>query len=239
MAERRMFSKTIIDSDAFWDLSVTAQLLYFHLNMRADDDGFINNPKKIMNFIGANVDDMNALINQQFVIPFENGIVVIKDWFIHNYIRKDRYKPTIFTKEKGLLCIDESGKYNERSTNGQPMVDQRSTQVRIGKARIGKDNIDICSAPQNNTPPQHKYGEYKNVLLSDEELRKLKTEFPEDWGNRIERLSEYIASSGKKYKNHLATIRNWARKDKEKGETAGAKNERDNKSANCKYGKTY
>ena len=87
MAERRMFSKTIIDSDAFLDMPLSTQSLYFHLSMRADDDGFINNPKKIQRMIGCADDDLKLLIAKNFIIPFESGIVVIKHWKIHNYIR--------------------------------------------------------------------------------------------------------------------------------------------------------
>jgi len=217
MAERRMFAKTIIDSDAFIDMPISARLLYYDLAMRADDDGFVNAPKKIMRFVGASMDDMNVLIARQFLIPFESGVVVVRHWLIHNYIRKDRYNPTVFKEEKTLLCQDENGAYNERSTVGQPMVD--TGKDRLGKVSIGKDSIGECiecSAPQNTKPTRHKYGEYKNVLLSDEEFEKLKEEFHEDWESRIERLSEYIASSGKSYKNHLATIRKWSKADAEK-----------------------
>ena len=89
MAERRMFAKTIIDSDAFLDMPMSARLLYYDLAMRADDDGFINSPKKIMRFVGASMDDLNILAIRKFIIPFDNGVVVIKHWRIHNYIRKD------------------------------------------------------------------------------------------------------------------------------------------------------
>jgi len=237
MAERRMFAKTIIDSDAFIDMPISARLLYYDLAMRADDDGFVNSPKKIMKFVGASIDDMNVLIARQFILPFESGVVVIKHWLIHNYIRKDRYNPTVFKEEKALLYQDENGAYNERSTVGQPLVD--TGKDRLGKVSIGKDNIDICSASQNNKPTRHKYGEYKNVLLSDDELEKLKAEFPADWENRIERLSEYIASTGKKYKNYHATIRSWAKKDIEKGNISNEQNKRTTESAKCEYGTTY
>ena len=94
MAERRMFSKTIVDSDAFLDMPVSTQCLYFHLSMRADDEGFVNNPKRIQRMVGMSDDDMRILIAKQFIIPFESGICVIKHWFIHNYIRNDRFKST-------------------------------------------------------------------------------------------------------------------------------------------------
>ena len=100
MAERRMFAKTIIDSDAFLDMPLSTQALYFHLSMRADDDGFINNPKKIQRMVGCSDDDLKLLCAKNFIIPFESGIVVIKHWRIHNYIRNDRYKPTTYADEK-------------------------------------------------------------------------------------------------------------------------------------------
>lgn len=103
MAERRMFAKTIIDSDTFLDMPLSTQALYFHLSMRADDDGFINNPRKIQRSIGATDDDLKLLIAKQFTIPFESGVVVIKHWRLHNYIQKDRYKPTIYQDEKAQL----------------------------------------------------------------------------------------------------------------------------------------
>ena len=108
MAERRMFAKTIIDSDAFLDMPPTTQLLYFHLSMRADDDGFVNKPKSVMRMIGATQGDIEMLIIKKFIIPFESGIVVIKHWKIHNYIRNDRYTETKYKEEKALLMLDEN-----------------------------------------------------------------------------------------------------------------------------------
>lgn len=218
MAERRMFAKTIIDSDAFLDMPLSAQSLYFHLSMRADDDGFVNNPKKIQRVVGASYDDFKLLIAKNFIIPFESGIVVIKHWKIHNYIRNDRYKETVYQEEKSMLEVKENKAY----TLGIPDGYQMETQVRLGKDRLGKDSIgedriddavDTSVSASASKPQKHKYGEYNNVLLTDEELEKLKTEYF-DYEERIERLSSYVASTGKKYKSHYATIRNWARKDK-------------------------
>ncbi len=145
MAERRMFAKTIIDSDAFLDMPVTARLLYYDLAMRADDDGFVNSPKKIMRMIGASEDDLSILVIRKFIIPFESGVVVIKHWKIHNYLRNDRYKPTAYQKEKALLVEGENKSYHlvdQMDTNGIPMVATWDTQDRdrIGKDRLGKDN---------------------------------------------------------------------------------------------------
>lgn len=138
MAERRMFAKTIIDSDAFLDMPLSTQALYFHLNMRADDDGFINNAKKIQRMIGASDDDLKVLMSKNFIIPFETGIVVIKHWKIHNYIRNDRYKATVYQEEKSMLQEKENKAY----TLGIPNGYQMETQVRLGKDSIGKDSID-------------------------------------------------------------------------------------------------
>ena len=145
MAERRMFSKTIIDSDAFLDMPLSTQSLYFHLSMRADDDGFINNPKKIQRMIGCSDDDIKLLFAKRFVIPFESGVCVIKHWRIHNYIRTDRYKETVYKEEKDQLILKDNNAYSINDTgipNGIPSVDQMETQVRLGKVRLGKDSID-------------------------------------------------------------------------------------------------
>ncbi len=156
MAERRMFAKTIIDSDAFLDMPITSQALYFHLSMRADDDGFINNPKKIMRMVGCSEDDLKLLLAKSFVIGFESGVIVIKHWKIHNYIRTDRYKPTVYEEEKSRLEAKGNKAYTFKNTSntsgipevskrypeGIPEVSKRYTQVRLGKVSIGKDSIE-------------------------------------------------------------------------------------------------
>lgn len=142
MAERRMFAKTIIDSDAFLTLPLSTQALYFHLSMRGDDEGFVNKPKSIMRTIGANEDDMRLLIGKKFIIPFESGVVVIKHWKIHNYIREDRIKETAYKEEKSMLEEKENGSYtliSECQSNDGQLTDK--SQLRIGKDRIGKDRI--------------------------------------------------------------------------------------------------
>ena len=149
MADRRMFSKTIIDSDAFLDMPLSSQALYFHLSMRADDEGFINNPKKIQRMIGASDDDLKILIGKNFLIPFESGIVVVKHWRIHNYIQSDRFKKTVYTEEREQLTVKENKAY---TLNNQPCIQDgytMDTQVRLGKVRLDKDSIDkdICSEP--------------------------------------------------------------------------------------------
>jgi len=140
MAQRRMFAKTIIDSDAFLEMPLSSQTLYFHLSMRADDEGFINNPKSIMRIVGAKDDDMKLLIAKKFIIPFESGVVVIKHWKIHNYIQNDRFTPTKYPDEKAMLTVDKNSTYQIENSqcihNGYTM----DTQVRLGKVREGKDS---------------------------------------------------------------------------------------------------
>lgn len=215
-----MFAKTIIDSDAFLDMPVTSQLLYFHLSMRADDDGFVNKPKSVMRMVGCKEDDLKLLFVKKFLIPFESGVVVIKHWKIHNYIRKDTYTETKYKEEKSALELDENSAYRLSVTNPLQIRDESvtgaSTQDRLGKDRLGKGSLIESTEDAPPKPTRHKYGAYRNVLLSDEEHEKLRNEFPHDYSDRIERLSEYIASTGKSYKNHLATIRSWARKDADK-----------------------
>ena len=146
MAERRMFAKTIIDSDAFLDMPLSAQALYFHLSMRADDEGFVNNPKKIQRMVGASDDDCKLLVLKRFILTFESGVIVIKHWKIHNYIRNDRFKETVYVKEKAMLALNENNAYTEMDTNGIPSgiqsVSKVDTQVRIGQGSLGKGNIE-------------------------------------------------------------------------------------------------
>lgn len=230
MAERRMFAKTIVTSDAFLDMPATARCLYFLLAMMADDDGFVNAPRSIMRQAGATTDDLNILIAKRFVLTFESGVVVIKHWKIHNLIKNDRYKETKYLEEKSMLTLDDKNAYTEVDSILEPEWNQSGTkvepQVSKGKVRgrLVEDNKDIeapDAAPPK--PKRHKYGFYQNVLLTDAEYEKLQAEFPHDYSERIERLSEYIASTGKSYKNHLATIRSWARKDADKRKTENGK----------------
>lgn len=137
MAERRMFSKKIIDSDVFLDMPLSTQALYFHLAMRADDDGFVGNPKRIRSMISAGEDDLKLLIVKRFILTFESGVVVIKHWKIHNYIQNDRATPTTYIEEKATLTLDKKKSYTECIQNVSKMYPQYS----IGKDSIDKYNI--------------------------------------------------------------------------------------------------
>lgn len=145
MANRRMFAKSIIDTDYFLEMPATSQLLYFHLSMRADDDGFISSPKRILRLVGSSDGDMKVLIDKRFIIPFESGICVITHWRIHNLIRTDRYSKSIYTDEKARLKILDNNSYGIQDVipNVIPEVIPSVNPVKysIGKDSIVKDNI--------------------------------------------------------------------------------------------------
>lgn len=172
MAERRMMSKSIIKSDTFLDMPATTQNLYFHMLLDADDDGFINAPKSIMRMIGAKDDDMKVLAAKQFVIPFESGVVVIKDWKIHNYIQNDRYKPSTLP-ERDLLNIQKDKTYtlkNDVSSMDTECIQPvsigkvRLGKDRLGKVRLGKDRIDtLCHVSHDDVEPHFEIIEYLNI----------------------------------------------------------------------------
>ncbi len=151
MAQRRMFSLKIVDSDAFLDMPQSSQLLYFHLSMRADDDGFVSNPKRIMRMLGSSEDDSKVLFAKRFVIPFESGVCVIKHWRMHNYIQNDRYQETVYLSEKTTLLIKENGSYTEKDKGGIQNVSMLDTQDRLGKDRLGKGSKREPAPP---TPAQ-------------------------------------------------------------------------------------
>lgn len=211
MAERRMFAKTIIDSDAFLDMPISARLLYYDLAMRADDDGFINSPKKIMKFVGATNDDMNILIMRKFIIPFDNGVVVIKHWRIHNYIRKDTYNETSYKEEKSMLELDENKAYRLTIDSS---VDGSSTQVRLGKVSIGKDSID-----KDNTPLISPLGETekKSSRFNPPTLEEVE-QYCIERNNNVDAQSfiDFYESKGwyvgkNKMKDWKAAVRTWER----------------------------
>lgn len=168
-----MMSKSIIKSDTFLDMPATTQNLYFHMLLDADDDGFINAPKSIMRMIGAKDDDMKVLAAKQFVIPFESGVVVIKDWKIHNYIQNDRYKPSTLP-ERDLLNIQKDKTYTLKSDVSRMDTEciqtvsigkDRLGKDRLGKDRIGKDRIDtLCHVSHDDVNKSHiEIIEYLNV----------------------------------------------------------------------------
>jgi uncharacterized phage protein (TIGR02220 family) len=152
-----MFSKKITDTDIFLDMPLSSQALYFHLNMHADDDGFVSNAKTVKRMIGSSDDDLKLLLTKNFIFAFESGVVVIKDWKIHNYIRKDTYNTTIYGDEKEQLAQDDNGSYTLRIRS----VDDPSTQVRLGKVRLGKDSNIYSSS---NDEPHIDLKTFKEII---------------------------------------------------------------------------
>ena len=207
MAERRMFAKTIIDSDSFLDMPLSAQSLYFHLSMRADDDGFINNPKKIQRMIGCADDDMKLLFVKNFIIPFENGVCVIKHWKIHNYIRSDRYKPTVYAEEKAQLTCKENGAY----TLGIPNGYQVETQVRLGKDSLGKESI-MCDSDEP-APKTTKFIPPTVEEVADYCFERMNSVNPEQFVDFYSAKGWMLGKN--KMKDWKAAVRTWERKDKE------------------------
>lgn len=226
-----MFAKTIIDSDSFIDMPLSTQALYFHLSMRADDDGFINNPKKIMRMIGASDDDFKVLCIKKFIIPFDSGIVVIKHWKIHNYIQKDRYKPTVYSEEKASLEVKENGSYTECIQDGYSL----ETQVSIGKVSQGEFRVVEVSGngyKENDTDSNEKTENVdKNVdnsnlelmggtlgkgvvLLTPEQKDALLDKLGLDAFNHyIDKLATFIIDKDAKVGNHYKTILKWVEED--------------------------
>ena len=143
MAKKRMFSLEIVDTDAFLDMPHSSQLLYFHLSMRADDDGFVSNPKRVMKLIGSQEDDYKVLLAKRFLISFDSGVVVIKHWRINNYIRSDRYNETTYLDEKSLLQIKQNNSYTESNKllgipDVIPLVGIELDKIRLDKKRERK-----------------------------------------------------------------------------------------------------
>ena len=164
MANRRMFSLDVVDTDNFLDMPLSAQGLYFHLGMRADDDGFISSPKKIIKIVNASDDDLKLLIIKGYLIPFESGVIVIKHWRQNNYVKGDRYKPTIYQNERKQLYA-ENNIYHldtvciQNGTKTEP-------QDRLGKDSVGKDSID--TSPKGEV----KKGENPPIPLGEKKTEK-------------------------------------------------------------------
>jgi hypothetical protein len=200
MAQRRMFSLKIVGSDSFLDMPASTRELYFQLGMYGDDDGFVN-PHKILRLTGASLDDLKILISKRFIIPFENGVIVIKHWHINNLIRKDFYQSTLYEDQKNTLNIKNNGVYTENNIECLQNVNNLSTQVSIVKYRIGKVNKG-----------KHRYLEF--VYLTTIEFFKLRELFgKKETRDKLERLNLYKGSTGKKYASDYLTILNWERKN--------------------------
>lgn len=143
-----MFTKKITDSDAFTELPPTTQSLYFHLCMGADDDGFSNQIRKAMFNAHADRNDFELLVTKKFIIPFDNGVIVIKHWRMHNLIKNDRYKETSYIEEKSTLILKDNGVYTV-GTKVEPKWNQVGTQVEP-QVSIGKDSLGEVSLVEDS-----------------------------------------------------------------------------------------
>ena len=228
MAERRMFTKKITDSDPFTEMPLSAQALYFHLNMNADDDGFLNNPKKIQRSIGASEDDMKLLIAKRFILTFEKGVIVIKHWRMHNLLRKDRYTETQYIDEKDTLLLQKDGSYTEKppelpmATTWQPNGNQVATQYSVVKESIVQDSlvegsVDDDTATATEEDQLKKIGGElgKNVVyLTDRQMEVLIDRLGLDAFDRyVDRLATFIIEKGAHIKSHYDTILKWYNED--------------------------
>ena len=173
MAERRMFAKSIVLSDAFLDMPLSARCLYFTLGMLADDDGFVGSPKAIMRQCGASQDDMLVLLQKRFILAFESGVIVIKHWRMNNYLQNDRHKTTTYIEELETLKIDSKGAYTEKK---EAMYTECIQNVYTGKNSIGKDSIDNVPPyipPKGNEPKKPTATELRktfNRLVEESDL---------------------------------------------------------------------
>lgn len=218
MADKRMMSKSVIDTDMFLDMPASTQCLYFHMLLRADDDGFLKNAKTIMRTVGASPDDVKLLIAKQYLIPFDTGIMAIKHWRIHNYIKKDRYKPTDCEEIK-LLEVNEKGEYvlaepsrNQVGSNMEPQVrdrDRDRLEIEIGKDRDSRESSRKRSSANNSTTAAQKF---KKPTLEE-----LKAYIAENrYTFSAEAFMDYYESNGWKVgrnpmKSWQATCRTWQR----------------------------
>lgn len=225
MAEKRMFSIKLIDTDLFLELPISSQNLYFHLGMRADDDGFVDKPKTIMKVVGAKEDDLKILIMKRFIIPFDNGLIVIRHWRLNNYLRSDRYNETKYLEEKSMLSIKENGEYELKNDVGIPSGLPNTINLNLNTNNNSLDNTynlvenkEINKETKETKSPRHKYGKYQRILLTNDEYDKLCEEFGDDYIDKvIERVDEYVEENNNKnkYKNFNLVIRkairdNWS-----------------------------
>lgn len=210
MARRRMFSLDVVDTDNFTEMSVSAQVLYFHLGMHGDDDGFVSSPRKIAKSVGCNTDDLKLLVAKGFIIPFDSGVVVIRDWNANNTLRNDRYRPTIYQAEKAAIEVNKFGRYelvSSVSTALQPSGNQMEPQLNLTEPNRTEPRKEIA-----DKPPRPRF-----IPPSEDEAI---TYFGEQGSSATEAKAfvDYYAANGWKVggratmKDWQAAARNWIRR---------------------------
>lgn len=222
MADKRMFTKKVTDSDDFISLSSSMQALYLHLNQSADDDGFTNQVQMAMFKAHASVDDLKVLLAKRFVIQFESGVIVIKHWRMHNTLRKDRYTPTNFQEELNMLGIKKNGSYTldktqavaERLPDGCQTV--ATGKVSIGEVSIGQDRVVEVSEEDSGGHFERLNGSLgKGVVMLTPEQDEVLLECLgfDAYNHYIDKLATFIIEKKAKVSNHYATIMKWAKED--------------------------
>lgn len=220
---KRMFSCDVVDTDKFLDMPVSARCLYYDLGMRADDDGFIS-PKKVLRLTGASDDDLRILIARDFVIPFESGVIVIKDWKLNNYLRKDRYFPTKYTEEKSKLSLLENGSYaigEVMDTIGLPYGIPLGTPP-------GAPRREEKRKEKKSIKPEKKKDTLNGVeiLLQEDTVLELSKALGIDQTvvqGEVEKMVDWLRAKGKRYKDYKAFARNWLRRSVAKSQDSDVK----------------
>lgn len=164
MAQRRMFSQKVTETDQFLDMALSAQALYFHLGMAADDDGFVGNPKSIKRMVGASDDDLKLLVEKDFLLLFADGVVAIKDWYVSNYIKKDRYTATIYSNDRQLVVLDNEKRYQLAVNQEEQCSPDGATTVPAREKATKDPMISPCHQPGTQVEPQDR--------LSQERVRR-------------------------------------------------------------------
>ena len=221
---RRMISTEVTDTDKFLELPASTQNLYYYMICHADDDGFLGNPKTIVRSIGAKIDDLNNLIEQDYLINFEDGVVVIKDWLRHNKIRKDRYQPTVYQDDFKKIELNEIQSYqlvtsfNSKKENGLQETNLKNkdglqeqgsknessvTQVKLSKVKLSKDNNILSDSKSNADHPQKNKSKNQEI---EKEFETLWKHYPKKAG-KPQALSHYKAWRKKSTKNTYDVMR--------------------------------
>lgn len=203
MAERRMFAKTIVLSDAFLDMPPTARCLYFTLSMLADDDGFVNSPRSVMRQTGATDDDMKILIAKKFVLLFDDGVIVIKHWRINNYLRNDRYVPTVYKEDFAKLSVDEKKAYKMTEDSGIP--------------NIGIPNNGIPSTVQDSTGKVSIDQDSTGTVQGEPSIEEIR-QYAQEIQSKTdpERFYSYYAGRWNTVRDWRALFRSWSKSDQER-----------------------
>jgi hypothetical protein len=206
MAQKRMFDKSIIETDEFMDMSMTTKALYFLLGMEADDEGFVS-PKRVMRIYGGSEDDLKVLIAKNYCIAFQSGVVVITNWHENNYLDKKRVKTTRYQTEKKLLAL-EKGKY-KMLNNSLTDVKQMLRENRIEENRIEENRIE-----ENSVEEKHNLA-YARLLTEGKQTKEFEDKYlisKDEVIDIAEQLVNYVTSTGKRYKNYKATMHNWIKR---------------------------